>query len=400
MNYFVSSEYSLHYNGQSPRSPLAKTTSYQNFYANPNPNTASNQDSTAYLSYYPSFKSQDDYFISPFTPMSHPSTDCSVYCDLQSFDAMPSPSPFSTFSSRIQLPANPTTTFQVDSNPPSLTSLPEFPPVDFFKESSTIFKDKFQNYSTEEFDNSCLKQNNHPLVFTTEEEEEEGTDSCSEQTAALERTESSESFNKSILGRPDLKGWCEEDEILLRKLAVQYKYDWKKVAKKFSNKKYTPHFLKMRFKGYDEGPVPKRVKFTHEEDILIAKYFDEYGVDWERMVAHFPNRTAMMIKNRYYSFIRKKNKYDHLLQEAKSLDGSNQQETPFFCEGQSETPESLEGSEEFTNELGTDSLLQNDISVDGSDENALLRAKLKSLRNLYLVTYKELCLLKKGYNSI
>lgn len=385
MNYIVSSEYSLHYNGQSPRSPLAKTASYQNnFYA------ATNQpDSTAYLSYYPSYKSQDDYYISPFTPMSHPSTDCSVYCDLQSFDAMPSPSPFSTFSSRIQLPANPA--FKVDSNPPSLTSLPEFP-ADFFKESC-----KFQNY--DEFTSEIgfkPKEHNHPVDLTVEESD----DGCM-QIAALEKTESWTSTNSSIVGRPDLKGWCEEDEKLLRKLAVQYKYDWKKVAKKFSNKKYTPHFLKMRFKGHDEGPVPKRVKFTHEEDILIVKYFDEYGVDWEKMVAHFPNRTAMMLKNRYYSFIRKQGKYETLLQEAKSLDGSSQQEieTPFFCEGQVETPESF-GAEEFTNELGSDSLLQNELSIGGQDENALLRAKLKSLRNLYLVTYKELCLLKKGYNSI
>lgn len=386
MNYFVSSEYSLHYNGQSPRSPLAKTSYQPNFYA------SNTQDSSAYISYYP-YKSQEDYYVSPFTPMSHPSTDCSVYCDLQTYDAMPSQSQYSTFSNRIQLQAAPA--FKVDSNPPSLTSLNDFPPADFFKELAVKEKSYLDEFTA---DNTFkVKELHYPLEKSGEEEE--AVDSCAEtETATLERNDS---FSKYI-DRPDLKGWCEEDDKLLRKLAVQYKYDWKKVAKKFTNKKYTPHFLKMRFKGNDEGPVPKRVKFTHEEDILIAKYFDEYGVDWDRMVAHFPNRTAMMLKNRYYSFIRKQNKYDILLQESKFLDGSNQQETPFFCEGQSETPESF-GAEEFSttiNELGTDSLLQNDISVGGQDENSLLRAKLESLRNLYLVTYKELCLLKKGYNSI
>jgi len=210
-----------------------------------------------------------------------------------------------------------------------------------------------------------------------------------------EGTSSTGTYEKSIIARPDLKGWCEEDEKLLRKLAVQYKFDWKKVAKKFANKKYTPHFLKMRYKGYDEGPVPKRVKFTHEEDLMIAKYFDIYGVDWEKMAIHFPNRTAIMIKNRFYSYIRKNNRLENLLQESGHRKDLETNEEIYEKDGCKE--ELTSASDYFRSEISgelTQLSLENENNGK-NDENAMLRAQLKSLKSLYLVTYRELSMLKK-----
>jgi len=193
------------------------------------------------------------------------------------------------------------------------------------------------------------------------------------------------------------KGWCEDHEKLLRKLAVQYKFDWKKIAKKFDNKKYTPHFLKMRYKGYDEGPVPKRVKFSHEEDVLIAKYFDEYGVDWDKMVSHFPNRTAIMLKNRYYSHIRKHNMLDSLLEEAGKEEGVGLNMMT-RTEGMpaerilfnTPTPNRKESLRRFGKKL-EEQRMEEDISID---EIAQLKAQVKSLKSLYILTHKELNKLK------
>ena len=192
-----------------------------------------------------------------------------------------------------------------------------------------------------------------------------------------------------------LKGWSEEDDKLLKKLVVQFKFDWKKITKKFGNKKYTAHFLKMRYKGHDEGPVPKRVKFTHEEDILIAKCFDEYGVDWEKMVSHFPNRTAIMIKNRYYSHIRKHNRLNDLLHEA----GKDDETTSLKNETVSGCGDINNDNTENKPALGSDksySVKRETKSDENriSDEVALLKAQVKSLRSLYLVTYKELTRLR------
>mmetsp|Transcript_99174 Transcript_99174/g.137764 ORF Transcript_99174/g.137764 Transcript_99174/m.137764 type:complete len:112 (-) Transcript_99174:671-1006(-) len=45
---------------------------------------------------------------------------------------------------------------------------------------------------------------------------------------------------------------------------------------------------------------------------MIVKYFDKYEFDWERMAVHFPRRSPIMLKNRYYAHIRKKDLIDEL----------------------------------------------------------------------------------------
>jgi hypothetical protein len=210
-----------------------------------------------------------------------------------------------------------------------------------------------------------------------------------EKVEKVEKIEKANKVENTWLGS---KGWCEEHEKLLRKLAVQYKFDWKKIAKKFDNKKYTPHFLKMRYKGYDEGPVPKRVKFSHEEDVLIAKYFDEYGVDWDKMVSHFPNRTAIMLKNRFYSHIRKHNMLESLLEESGQCEddcqnakiGRLQTEGFGFSKPTPTRKESLRRFGKKPEDQKSEELVGN------TEEITLLRAQIKSLKSLYLLTHKEL----------
>ena len=80
-----------------------------------------------------------------------------------------------------------------------------------------------------------------------------------------------------------------------------------------------------RYKELVTDSSVKRVRFTHEEDLLIAKYFNKYGNDWSKIAIHFNNRTPTMLKNRYYSHIRKRNLLDELLSEA---DDDQQKELP------------------------------------------------------------------------
>lgn len=113
------------------------------------------------------------------------------------------------------------------------------------------------------------------------------------------------------------KNWDETDDQDLLKFVVKYKNDWKKVADRFKTrkKKVTNHFLKTRYKELTNDPYLLRRKFSYEEDLLIAKYYVEYGCDWERISQHFSNRTGTMIKNRFYSYIKKKDLLEQLLQE-------------------------------------------------------------------------------------
>lgn len=131
-------------------------------------------------------------------------------------------------------------------------------------------------------------------------------------------------LNTQLKSLMDSKLWSEEKDQMLLKLGTQYKCDWKKISKRFNNKKITPHFLKIRYKELTCAPLQRRVKFNHREDLMIAKYFEKYGSNWAQMAGHFQDRSAIMLKNRYYSFIRKRELLDGLLQEVREIEKNGQ----------------------------------------------------------------------------
>ena len=49
----------------------------------------------------------------------------------------------------------------------------------------------------------------------------------------------------------------------------------------------------------------KRGKFTKEEDNMILKYYKIYGKSWARIAKKIKTRTGDMIKNRFYSSLKK-----------------------------------------------------------------------------------------------
>jgi len=63
--------------------------------------------------------------------------------------------------------------------------------------------------------------------------------------------------------------------------------------------------LKNRFKFLNNDKFLLRIKFEHSEDVKLAKLYKQNGSKWEQIAHNFPNRTPVMLKNRYYSFIRK-----------------------------------------------------------------------------------------------
>lgn len=381
-------------NAQPQRSPMMNHRPQNSFY----PNMGDHQYS--YFN-YPAAKlntiSHEDQYFYGYAPISYPNTDCTMPSEVQQFGTLGlSPTHQALIQNRQKFRAN--MSYQMDSNTTSLGSIPELPNLEPYKDT---FKEKPQNLSVDEFicpqdeapQENVAKAKGDTMVPHTIEEKDFESDSHGTRKSSTE-----DSQGPSRPYRPDMKGWCDEDEKLLRKLAVQYKFDWKKVSKKFANKKYTPHFLKMRYKGHDEGPVPKRVKFSHEEDVLIAKCFEEYGIDWDKMVIHFTNRTAIMLKNRYYSYIRKNDRLDKLLEEAQKIEDPtiNAGGAPKKLETEEENGEiSLE--KELTGHMNTKlNLRENEDGIQKSDEVAMLRAQLKSMKSLYLLTYKELSRYKKS----
>jgi len=113
--------------------------------------------------------------------------------------------------------------------------------------------------------------------------------------------------------------WLEAEDKMLKELVVKYKFDWKRIAKRMyslTNKKYTVNFLKKKYRESTKfDNIKKRVKFSHEEDLQLVKSYQIYGLNWEKIASSLERRTPMMVKNRFYSYIKKKGALTGLLQE-------------------------------------------------------------------------------------
>lgn len=93
------------------------------------------------------------------------------------------------------------------------------------------------------------------------------------------------------------------------------KHNWKKIQKVFCNGRFTINALKARLRViYDTQPT-KGVPFKVHEDLRIVKYFQLYGLDWDTISQHFENRSSIMIKNRFYSHIKKKNLLNKMIKK-------------------------------------------------------------------------------------
>lgn len=168
---------------------------------------------------------------------------------------------------------------------------------------------------------SCLDEERDESLPQSEEIEDmdETTSNCEENSSLLQRTPTSgdlqphesieDDLEEKISGAKNSnpKAWTTADDDKLKVLVDRCKKDWKKIAKKFQreNKKITPHFLKNRFKFLNNDKFLLRIKFEHQEDLKLAKLFKLHGSKWDLIAQQFPNRTSVMLKNRYYSYIRK-----------------------------------------------------------------------------------------------
>jgi len=132
--------------------------------------------------------------------------------------------------------------------------------------------------------------------------------------------------------------WREEHFEIMKSIVVQYKSDWKRIVKRFfrlTGLKVSVPFLKKKFKeATSTENLLKRVKFSHEEDLLIVRSVLKYGLDWEKISQYLPGRSPMMIKNRFYSHIKKGKTYESLVEEVKANNLEEELETSITADPQ------------------------------------------------------------------
>jgi len=105
------------------------------------------------------------------------------------------------------------------------------------------------------------------------------------------------------------KGWTKQDDELLLDLGMRYKNDWKKISRRFFSLRQirkAPSILKRRYKEIKTPTIGGRARFTHEDDLGIVKGIMSHGKNWIKISEDLKGFDPIMIKNRFYSHIKKK----------------------------------------------------------------------------------------------
>jgi hypothetical protein len=102
-----------------------------------------------------------------------------------------------------------------------------------------------------------------------------------------------------------IKGsWGKEEDSKLLSLYKKYGKNWAAISREMphrTGKQIRDRFLNSLDKKYVRG------KFTEEEDKILLKYYKIFGNSWAKIAKKMKTRTGDMVKNRFYSSLKKKN---------------------------------------------------------------------------------------------
>ncbi|CAD8137507.1 unnamed protein product [Paramecium octaurelia] len=99
------------------------------------------------------------------------------------------------------------------------------------------------------------------------------------------------------------KPWTDKEDQLLLKLVQVHKKNWVQIAKCIPNR--TSKQVRERFVN-KLNPEINSEPFTKEEDMIIVEGYKNFGSKWCKISKLLQGRPENIIKNRYYSYIRKR----------------------------------------------------------------------------------------------
>jgi len=108
-------------------------------------------------------------------------------------------------------------------------------------------------------------------------------------------------YNKLIIY--EKRKWTRNEDIMLLDLYESIGANWIEISFRLPGR--TPEDIQERFED-KLNPCLKRSKFDKEEDEKILLLHEKHGNQWNEISKYFRNRNAAMIKNRFYSFLKKK----------------------------------------------------------------------------------------------
>ena len=118
--------------------------------------------------------------------------------------------------------------------------------------------------------------------------------------------------------------FTKEEDLKLISLYKIYGKKWNLIAKGMKNR--TGKQVRDRYLN-SLAPGVNKKKFSTEEDTKILKYYKIYGNSWSTIAKFINGRTGDMIKNRYYSYLKKyfekENIFKDYIEEEKVKNGEN-----------------------------------------------------------------------------
>jgi len=116
---------------------------------------------------------------------------------------------------------------------------------------------------------------------------------------------------------------------ILDGLAKKHRLDWKKVCQSYNKlyqTKFSPDTLRNNYRLH-VPPNVKKVRFTKDEDRKLAQLAKKFNLRWGDIAKSFPDRDPIALKNRYYSWLKKKRWYqrDILNVEAETMEEDNEE---------------------------------------------------------------------------
>jgi hypothetical protein len=101
-----------------------------------------------------------------------------------------------------------------------------------------------------------------------------------------------------------IKGqWTQKEDEILLNLVNKFGRNWSLLSRYMPSR--TGKQIRERFVN-SLDPSIKKDKFTNDEDKLLLELYSENGTSWSKIAEFFHNRTADMIKNRFYSCLHKR----------------------------------------------------------------------------------------------
>lgn len=98
------------------------------------------------------------------------------------------------------------------------------------------------------------------------------------------------------------KNWSEEEDSVVQKLIKRIGKNWKLVSEMLGSK--TGKQIRERYINKLDPDIKKNA-WSREEDFALIKCIKEFGSRWSEIAKNLPGRPENVIKNRFYSYIRK-----------------------------------------------------------------------------------------------